>query len=365
MSKPNLKKLTRNLLLLGSAVAATLGMFLMMLVLSGYFQKKVSTASPTASSLSETSASTAVVASILIPRSETAVGTIRSANEVAVASKLLAQVLEVRVKAGQAVQKGEVLVRLDEADLVARLRQAESAHQSALAMAAQTNADLARAVKLIEKQAITQAEYDQTLSADRSAKAEVQRTAQAIEETKVQLEYATIRAPFNGVVIDKRIEAGDTATPGRVLVEIYEPGRMQLVAIVRESLAAKLKVGDMLSVDLESLGYQCFAAISEIVPQAEAASRSFTIKVTGPCPEGIYSGMFGRLTIPLDQEQVTLVPDAAVKRVGQLTLVEVVTNERIQRRSIQIGRKLEGGFEVLSGLQPGEVVVTDSTGNKS
>jgi RND family efflux transporter MFP subunit len=365
MTKLALKQLTRTLVIWVSALAAILGMLLLMLMLSGYFQAKVPIEGTEHEVTLPANLQTATIASVKLPRSETSVGTIRSANEVALASKILAQVLEVRVKAGQAVKQGEVLVRLDDADLTSRLRQAESSHQSALAQAEQAAADLDRASRLIGKQAITQAEYDQALATDRSMKAEVQRTAQAIEETKIQLEYATIRAPFNAVVIDKRIEAGDTATPGRVLIDLYEPDRMQLVAVVRESLAVKLKVGDMLPVELESLGYQCEAAITEIVPQAETSSRSFTVKVTGPCPEGVYSGMFGRLFIPLDEEDVNIVPVSAIKRVGQLTLAEVVVDGNIQRRSIQVGRLFKQGFEVLSGLKPGEVVILNQTGSAS
>ena len=362
MAKLNVKQWMRALVEWGSVLLATFGMLLLMLVLSGFFQPKVPVGNLEDAVTLPADLSTAIVTSVRFPRSETSVGTIRSANEVSVASKILAQVLEVRVKAGQGVKQGEVLVRLDDADLTSRLRQAESAHQAALAQAEQAAADLDRANRLIGRQAITQAEYDQVVSADRSLKAEVQRTLQAIEETKIQLEYATIRAPFDAVVIDKRIEAGDTATPGRVLVELYEPDRMQLVAIVRESLAVKLKVGDKLPVELEALGYRCEAGISEIVPQAETASRSFTIKVTGPCPEGVYSGMFGRLFIPLDEEDVLVVPAAAVKRVGQLTLVEVLIDGKIQRRSIQVGRLFEQGFEVLAGLQAGEVVLLNQVG---
>lgn len=362
MAKLNVKQWMRALLVWGSVLLATFGMLLLMLVLSGFFQPKVPVGNLQDSVALPANLSTAIVTSVRLPRSETSVGTIRSANEVSVASKILAQVLEVRVKAGQAVKQGEVLVRLDDADLTSRLRQAESAHQAALAQAEQAAADLDRANRLIGRQAITQAEYDQVVSADRSLKAEVQRTLQAIEETKIQLEYATIRAPFGAVVIDKRIEAGDTATPGRVLVELYEPDRMQLVAIVRESLAVKLKVGDKLPVELEALGYRCEAGISEIVPQAETASRSFTIKVTGPCPEGVYSGMFGRLFIPLDDEDVVVVPAAAIKRVGQLTLAEVLIDGKIQRRSIQVGRLFEQGYEVLAGLKAGEVVLLNQGG---
>lgn len=365
MSKTNYQKLVRSVILWGGALGATLGMLALMLVLSGYFQAKVPKDMQGEAQALPGSLATGVVSSLKMPRSETSVGTIRSANEVALASKILAQVLEVRVKAGQAVKQGDVLVRLDDADLMSRLRQAESAHQSAVAQAEQSAADLDRANRLVGRQAITQAEYDQALSTDRSAKAEVQRTAQAIEESKILLEYATIRAPFDAVVIDKRIEAGDTATPGRVLVDLYEPDRMQLVAVVRESLAVKLKVGDTLPVELEALGYQCHAGITEIVPQAETSSRSFIVKVTGPCPEGVYSGMFGRLFIPLDDEEVIVVPKSAVRRVGQLTVVDVLVDGKLQRRSIQLGRSFEQGFEVLSGLKPAEVVILNQVGAQS
>jgi hypothetical protein len=132
---------------------------------------------------------------------------------------------------------------------------------------------------------------------------------------------------------------------------------MQLAATVRESLALRLAVGDRISARLDALNHECLATISEIVPEAEAASRSFTVKVTGPCPPGIYSGMFGRITIPLDEEEIVVVPTTAVKHVGQLNLVEVLQDGRVFRRSVQLGRELSEGYEVLAGLEPGEQVV--------
>jgi hypothetical protein len=132
---------------------------------------------------------------------------------------------------------------------------------------------------------------------------------------------------------------------------------MQLVVSVRESLARRLAVGDKVRGRLEALGHDCEATVSEIVPEAQAASRSFTVKVTGPCPPGVYSGMFGRIFIPLEDEQVVVVPADAVVRVGQLDMVQVVEDDNVRRRSAQFGRKLAEGYEVLSGLRPGEKVV--------
>jgi RND family efflux transporter MFP subunit len=278
-----------------------------------------------------------------------------------VAPKLLARVTEVNVRAGQAVTEGDILVRLDDADLMARLRQAEANRTSVSATFDRAKQDFARAEQLLQRNAISRAEFDGAQASVRTAEAELDRAQRAIDESNVMLEYATIRSPLTGVVVDKRIEVGDTATPGQVLVTLYEPDRMQMLATVRESLGLRLNVGDKIPSRIDALGYECEATISEIVPEAESASRSFTVKVIGPCPPGAYSGMFGRISIPLDDEQVVVVPAPAVRHVGQLTLVDVADEHGVQRRSVRLGRRLNEGYEVLAGLKPGERVVLESS----
>jgi hypothetical protein len=132
---------------------------------------------------------------------------------------------------------------------------------------------------------------------------------------------------------------------------------MQMVVTVRESLAQRLTVGQKIPGRLEALNHDCEATVSEIVPEAQAASRSFTVKVTGPCPPGVYSGMFGRIFIPLEDEKVVIVPAAAVFKVGQLDMVDVVVDSIVRRRSVQLGRLLNQDYEVLAGLTVGEKVV--------
>ncbi|MGE0757053.1 MAG: efflux RND transporter periplasmic adaptor subunit [Pirellulaceae bacterium] len=335
----------------------TAGLVLMMMWLAGYFQPKVPTAVAGERTAERWSGATTEVRSIRRPRLESAVGTVRAITEAAVASKLLARVVEVNVKAGQSVTEGDVLIRLDDADLQARRKQAQAAREAGKAAWQRASQDEERARQLITRGAISQQDYDAALAALRGAEAELDRLEQALAEAQVLLDFATIRAPLTGIVVDKRIESGDTASPGQVLVTLYEPTRMQLVATVRESLALRLKVGDTLAARLDVLEHECAATVSEIVPEAQAASRSFTVKVTGPCPPGIYSGMFGRIFIPLGEEEVTVVPSAAVYGVGQLQLVDVVEEGQVRRRSIQTGRALPEGLEVLAGLRPGERVV--------
>ena len=167
--------------------------------------------------------------------------------------------------------------------------------------------------------------------------------------------------PIAGVVVDKKVNSGDTVSPGQALLDNVRPRANadggHGARIAGDGTGGRSAGGRR----LDSLGLDCHATISEIVPEAQAESRSFQVKVTGPCPPNVYSGMFGRIFIPLGEEEVLVVPPQAVRRVGQLDEVDVVENGTTRRHVVQLGRTLPEGREVLSGLQAGERVVLPRT----
>jgi RND family efflux transporter MFP subunit len=336
-----------------------LGIAVLMMVLAGYFSSKVEDR-PVSTAVNhrqqDKSQGEAIVKLVRRPRLESAVGTIRPIHEAIVASKILARVEQVHVKAGQQVKAGEILIELDKAELKSRLEQAEAAEMAAKAKFDQAEIELGRAQRLRTRESITQSEFDQANTALRTAKAELDRSRRAVEEARIFEGYATIRAPISGRVVDKKVNAGDTVTPGQAILSMYDPAAMQLIATVRESLALRLKVGQVIPTRLDAFDYECQATISEIVPEAQAESRSFQVKVVGPCPPNIYSGMFGRIFIPLAHEDVLVVPQEAIRRVGQLDEVDVLADNRVTRRVVQLGRTLNEGREILSGLSVGERV---------
>jgi RND family efflux transporter MFP subunit len=228
---------------------------------------------------------------------------------------------------------------------------------AAKAARVQAEADANRSTKLLKTNTVSRQEHERAATALKSADAELSRAEESINEIQARLDWATIRSPIRGVVIDKKIDAGDMVTPGQMLATLFDPKRMQLVASVRESLAHRLKVGQPIEVQIVSLNKKCTGTISEIVPEAESTSRAFQVKVTGPCPEGVYSGMFGRILIPLDEEQVLAIPRQAVQSVGQLDLVIVATDRAVSRRAVRLGRAIDEDVEVLSGLRNGERVL--------
>ncbi|MEN6448872.1 MAG: efflux RND transporter periplasmic adaptor subunit [Thermoguttaceae bacterium] len=353
---------------LGVGILAMLGfaagVVVLMLWLAGKFSPKVPAPTETAPrDASNVAGRLAPVRLIRLPRTESAVGTIRAVHEVSIGSKLLARVVEVNLKAGQKVKAGDILVRLDDTDLIAKLQQARAAVASAEAVYVRTSADEKRNAELVKSHSVSQQQYDNSLAAVRTAEADLRRAQAAVNEAEATLDWATIRSPINGTVIDKKVDAGDMVTPGQLLVTLFDPEHMQLVASVRESLTKRLHVGQEIGVKIEGLDKQCTGKVSEKVPEAQSASRSFQVKVTGPCPRGVYTGMFGRLLIPLEEEEVLVIPRQAVRRVGQLELVEVVQRGEASRRLIRTGRVLDDDVEALSGLREGErVVLPEPTG---
>jgi RND family efflux transporter MFP subunit len=339
-------------------VGFSVGVVVLMLWLAGKFAPKVPSEAAAQTPLSIPPDHRAVAARLIrLPVTESAVGSIRAVHETSIGSKLLARVVEVNVKAGQPVKQGDVLIRLDDTDLRARLQQSKAAVAAAEAAKAQALADEKRFAELAKRNAVSQQEAEKAATAARSAEAELIRLQESVKEVQAMLDWATIRSPLDGTVIDKKVDVGDMVSPGQVLVTLFDPKRMQLIASVRESLAHRLQVGHSIDVRIEGLNKQCEGTISEIVPEAQSASRTFQVKVTGPCPTGIYTGMFGRILIPLEEEQVLVVPRRAVRQVGQLELVDVIEEGRRLRRAVRTGRTLGEEVEILSGLREGERVL--------
>ena len=127
--------------------------------------------------------------------------------------------------------------------------------------------------------------------------------------------------------------------------------------MVRESLIGRISLHEKLSVKVTALGGEVLSGeVAEIEPLADPVTRSFLVKVRLPEVPGLYPGMFGRLLVPLGQEEAVLVPERAIRRVGQLETVMVRDGEQWLPVYVRTGEMLDGRVEVLSGLSGGETV---------
>jgi HlyD family secretion protein len=324
-----------------------------------------------------------------VPVTIQALGTVRSVREIRISSRLQARVEEIPVHAGEHASKCRLLVRLDDRDLRAQLAQAGHEHEAldaALDQArravesAQAGLDFAEAehqrINALHTQGATaRHELDRikaNLLQSRAALEQarqgvrelVQRRAgleQRLREIEVNLDHARITAPEDAVVAELLAEPGDMAQPGQPLLTLHTARQLRLEAALPERLRSRVALGDSLLVRIDAMDLEIHGVVDEIEPVADAVSRNFVCKLTLPSVSGaeqgaIHPGAFGRLFIPLGQEEIVRLPTDAVLRAGQLELAVVVRDGVPVLRHLRLGRISDGFAQVLSGLQGGETV---------
>jgi len=277
-------------------------------------------------------------------------GTVESETRITLSAKIPAHVKRVLVSAGTAVKTGQELVRLDDREIGEQLAAAEAQLRMA-------EAEFNRTKGLFEAKAATEQQRLAAETGRDAAKAQVERA-------RVMMTYARIVAPIDGVVTDRRVEEGDLASPGQVLLAVYDPSRMRLEAPVPMRLAGSLSAGLEVGVTLTDPDRARRGRITEIVSEIDPQSRTQKVKVLLEDPSGLRPGAFGRLVAPAGKVEVIRVPETSVMRVGQLEMVRVVRDGRAVRRLVKTGAHAAGQVEILSGLDDGETVLAAVAGRE-
>ena len=274
------------------------------------------------------------------------VGTTASEEKINLSARIPAYVGEIFASAGDRVKKGQKLIALDDRDIRQQLAGAE-------AQLNQAQTEYERAKQLFEKEATTQQALVAAESMYAGARAQV-------EQVKVMLTYAQVESPIDGIVTDRRVETGDLANPGMLLLAVYDPLRMRLEAPVPVRLVDRLALGQEVEVALERPARVFKGQVAEIVSEVDAASRTQLVKVHLDGVAGdVLPGTFGRLWVDAETREAIFVPASAVRQIGQLSFVQVVRDGRAVRRLVKTGPARGDRVEILSGLRAGDVVLVN------
>jgi RND family efflux transporter MFP subunit len=331
-------------------------------------------------------------------------GTIQSKTRTVLSSKVVGQILALPVREGDRVHEGELLVEIEGRDATAQLHRAQAAeaevHRSldeldsaiqaaqASVHAAEANRDLALSTRkryelLRERHSVSPQEFDeidtrykaavsdteraqQTLAASQARRsqllARIDQAAAEVDSARVGLAYLKITAPIDGVVTARRAEPGMLAAPGAPLLEIDDDSTYQLEALVEESRAAVIKVGQKASVQIDALGATVDAQVTEIIPAMDPTTRTYTVKLKlmlpPPIRRTVRPGFFGRALFTAGDRRALIVPESALVRHGQLTGVYTVETDAALLRLVKTGKRYANGIEILSGLDPDIRIVT-------
>lgn len=292
-----------------------------------------------------------------------AVGEVRARYESELSFRVPGKVLARLVDVGAEVTKGDVLAKLDPQDYENRLRTAEAEVASTEAALTEAQSDEGRKAKLLKDGWTPRATYDSVLQKLRIAEARLTAAKANLELSRDQLRYTELKADFDGVITAAGAEPGQNVAPGQMVVKLARPHEMDGVFNIAETLFAHGAEDKPAVVvwPLSNPGLQIEGEVREISPVADAATRTYTVKVTlkSPPPQ-LRLGMSLAGQVKNTSNHVVQLPLSALSDKASLPAVWVVSpgSSGVALRTVTIARYETNSVIIASGLTDGEVVVT-------
>ncbi len=272
---------------------------------------------------------------------------VEAVQQTTVGAQLAGRILEVRADAGQVVNKGDVLMRLDAREAGEALRAADAVHANA-------KAHFERQQQLKAQKFVSQAAVDK-------AKADLDAAAANRAAALAGQSHATIVAPMAGVIARRHAEAGDMAMPGAPLFTLYQPGSLRVTASIPQYRLKEMRAVRTARVEFPELGKWVTATSVQVLPTADAATHVSPVRIGLPAMPEAIPGMFARVHFVIGQAEKLTVPTAAVLRRGEVSAVYVqAADGRFSLRQLRLGDTVgHAEVEVLAGLASGDKVATD------
>ena len=303
---------------------------------------------------------------------------VRGKGDVSIVSRCTGTLDVIRVKDGQSVKKGEVLFQSDNRSAVNALVHAKADLQTAIANRENANLEAESNKELAEKGIISGYLLRKSLNTLQSAEAQVAQARAAVRDAELRLDYCTIKSPVNGLVGNIIPHVGDVISEGTMLTRVAGVSEMeasfsitesQVHALIRElgSLDAMVKIAPPLSFRFkDGSEYSEKGRITSLSGMVDQQTGSVTCYVTFPNPKGeLFSGMQGTVVMPVEWEDVMLVPLTAIVRIQDKALVYKVGADSLATSAIVEIEELGDGVRavILSGAEVGETIVAKGAAN--
>ena len=273
-------------------------------------------------------------------------GTIYANEEAELRSEASGKITSIRFKEGSIVNKGDLLVKINDADLQANLKKL----QAQLKLASDK---LQRQGKLLEIGGISQEEYEMSHT-------EVTNTLSDIDFTKAQIAKTEIHAPFSGSIGLKNISEGNYVSASNVIATIQQLSLVKIDFSVPEKYLAYIKKGDPIKFYMGDSDKKYEAQIAAIEPMIDPATRSVKIRAYAENKDkSLYPGAFVHIEIVMNiSEKAILIPTESVVPILKGKKVFVSRNKVADESMIVTGERTEDKVEVLSGLKEGDTILT-------
>lgn len=269
--------------------------------------------------------------------------------------------LQLTVGEGSRVTAGQVLGRIELADLASRVAERGANLESARATLLQAERTHASNERLASQQFISPIALDNSRAAVETARAALNAAQASLETTRVGLRDATLLAPISGIVAKRHALPGEKVSPEQQVLTIVDLARLELAGTVGTHEVARVAPGMAVQVQVEGVDQPVAGRIARIAPAAEPGTRSIGVTIELPNPkETLRAGQYALARATLADESDRLVlPVAAVGNTSGQDHVWVIEQGVLARRAVTLGRKdpREGRVEVLQGVTPASVVL--------
>ena len=303
----------------------------------------------------------------------TASGYVVARRKAAVASKGTGRLVFLGVEEGDKVNKGQVIARLEDADVVAAREHARQNLRLAEADLYEAKKNLERTRILVEKEMIAQAEYDVAEARYKRVVATIEAAKFALREADVAVQNTRIVAPFNGTVLKKNADVGEIVAPlagaassRAAVVTIADMSSLEVDADVSEANITRVMPDQPCEITLDAYPQHRYPGyVANIVPTADRAKATVLVKIKfKEYDQRVLPEMSAKITflaagsaVNTDSEPVLAVPAAAVAERDGRQVVFQITDNRAEEVPVTVGRKLGGSVEIKSGLKEGDKVI--------
>lgn len=273
-------------------------------------------------------------------------GTLESNEEINIRSEISGVVESINFEEGAKVSKGQVLLRVNDIELRAQLSKARTAQQLA-------SENQRRAKLLLEKQAISQEEFDISNADFESARAESDLIA-------AQLNKTTVRAPFSGTIGLRSISKGSFVTPETPIAKLVNTSQIKVTFSIPEKYVSNIKVGNSLTFTTSDAREEYTATIYAMEPQVDLATRTLKLRAIVDNKEGkLYPGTFANVTLPLETvNDALLVPTQALIPIQNGKVIFVSKNGKAQEYKVETGTRTDSLIRIISGIKAGDTILT-------
>ncbi|WP_428634106.1 efflux RND transporter periplasmic adaptor subunit [Sedimenticola sp.] len=316
---------------------------------------------PLAPAIASEPLATGSVESTTLPHEYRLDGVVEAINQSTISAQTSGQVVEILVDVDDFVEQGAVIIRLKDTEQRARLEQAEAELKAANAVMQEASREYERTREIFQRKLVAQSAMDKATANLKASRARQDAAAAALNQAREQLEYTRIRAPYAGIVTERLIETGETASPGQRLISGISLDQLRVSVDVPQSLIPAIRkqtTARVLLPDAEIIE----ASDVTIFPFADPSSGTFKVRLQLPKGvSGLFPGMLVKTRFEIGKMQQLLVPMDSVVYRSEVTAVYVVgDNQQLSLRHIQTGHKRNGTqISVLSGLEAGERVALD------